>query len=157
MKYEKILFICSGNQCRSPMAEALLKNMDKKGHWLKSPRTSVTSAGTLDKGQIPATDEAIQVMREKGLDISQHRTRHIDRDIVDTADIILVMGDMHRRYILEHFPDAKHKVHLLTEFVGEAGDVLDPIRCPVETYRQCAEQITSLIDKLLKRPYFSRI
>ena len=92
-------------------------------------------------------------MREKGLDIGSHRTRHIDRDIISWADIILVMADMHKRYILEHFPDVRHKVHLLTEFVGEEGDVLDPIGCSVETYRQCAEQITMLIDKL----YFSRM
>ena len=151
MQYEKILFVCSGNQCRSPMAEALLQDMGRKDYWMKSQCAFVTSAGTLNIGQVPATDEAIQVMHEKGLDIGSHRTRHIDRDIIGWADIILVMADMHKRYILEHFPDAKHKVHLLTEFVGEKGDVLDPIGCPIETYRRCAEQISPLIDKMLKR------
>ena len=153
MKYKKILFVCSGNQCRSPMAEAMLQDMGRKGNWPESQCASVKSAGTLNIGQVPATGEAVQVMQEKGLDIGSHRTRHIDRDIVGWADVILVMADMHRRYILEHFPDAKDKVYLLTEFVGEEGDVLDPIGCPVETYRQCAEQITILIDKL----YFSRM
>ena len=92
-----------------------------------------------------ASDKAIQVMNERGLDLTSHRSKHIDQDLVDWSDIILAMEDEHREYILDHFTHAQKKVQILSEFTGEKGDVADPFGQGIETYRQCAGQLTSLL------------
>ena len=86
MKYKKVLFVCSGNLCRSPMAEAIFEAMIRDDGEAQSAGISAQSAGTWDLGCRKATDEAIQIMREKGLDITPHRSRHIDEDLVGWAE-----------------------------------------------------------------------
>jgi len=110
------------------MAEAIFKNMVEK----ELTDISVISAGTISLGRCQATDEAVRVMHEKGLDISQHRSTHIDGILIDWADVILVMEHAHKHYVLEYFPHARQKVHLLTEFAGEEGEVADPFGCGIE-------------------------
>lgn len=94
-------------------------------------------------------------MREKGLDISQHGSTHIEGILIDWADVILVMEHEHKHYVLEHFPHARQKVHLLTEFAGEEGEVADPFGCGIEEYRHCAEQLTLLLTIVLEKTGYS--
>jgi len=151
MKYHRVLFICSGNMCRSPMAKALFKDLVRKDFELRSANICADSAGTLSLGQNPATAEAIQVTYEIGLDITPHRSKHVYGELIDWSDIVLVMEYKHKHYILEHFPLATGKVYLLTQFVGKEGDVPDPIGCSIEIYRECADQLTSLLSLAVER------
>ena len=89
-------------------------------------------------------------MREHGIDISQHKAKHINTELVNLADIILVMKPEHRTYIIAIFGDDGNKIHLLTHFVGEPGYVADPIGLGLEAYRRCADQLIVLLTLLEK-------
>jgi protein-tyrosine-phosphatase len=151
VKYKKILFVCSGNQCRSPMAEAIFRDMVAKDSELRSVGIDVKSVGTLMgiDGKF-AINEAITAMHEHGIDLSQHKAKHLNLELVTWADIILVMEPKHEFYIAKLFTSATKKVHLLTQFVGELGYVADPIGLGLDAYRQCADQLLVLLT-LLKR------
>ncbi len=150
MKYKHVLFICSANRCRSPLAATIFKSLAAKAAAYVS--VEVRSAGTLEYiGGATATDEARMVMTERGLDLSSHAARHVSRDLVDWADIILVMEYEHRDYLAKRFSDSVGKVHLLTEFAGEPGEVPDPVNQGIEKYRRCADLLESLLGAALKR------
>ena len=151
MKYRKVLFVCSGNLCRSPMAEAIFEDMIRNDGGAQSAGIRAQSAGTWDLGCHKATDEAIEVMREKGLDITSHRSRHIDEDLVNWADVILVMEDEHRVYTLARFPNARGKVHLLAELAGEEGEIADPMNCGIAGHRECADRLEFLVGAVVDR------
>lgn len=145
MKYKRVLVVCSGNTCRSPMAEAIFQDMVGKEPELQSMGFTAKSTGIYDLGECQATGEAIQVMDEKGLDVRAHRSKHIKDVLVDWADVILAMEHEQKHYIEKYFPHAGEKVHLLTEFAGEEGEVPDPFGCGIEAYRQCVDKLRSLL------------
>lgn len=149
----KILFVCTGNSCRSPMAEGYLrKRLEDAGR----PDIEVSSAGTLPASGMAATREAIAVTAEAGVDISGHRSRMLTRADVDDADLILVMQQFHRDDVLSMAPEAEDKVYLLNAFGSAAGrdpaeepDIPDPIGKPVEFYRETFKAIKSAIDNMV--------
>lgn len=142
-----VLLVCTGNVCRSPMAEHLLRR------WLgpDSP-WEVLSAGVSTFDGLPASDEAVEAMREKGIDaLGAHRSRYLSQALVDAADLIVVMTRSHRRMILDRFPRAKERVVLLNEYsqLRKGLDVEDPIGMSQDVYRACRDEMNAAMPDLV--------
>ena len=138
-----VLFVCTANICRSPMAEAALRaeliERTAEGYW------TVSSAGVFaTPGEMP-TPEAIQAMAECGYSVRDHRSRMLDHTLADAADLILVMTRAHRETVQARFPEHAHKVHLLSEMIGADFDISDPYGGSLARYRSAAAQLIQLI------------
>jgi len=140
-----ILVVCVGNICRSPMAEALLR------HALRGQDgITVESAGLGALVGHPAADFAVELMAERGIDISKHRAQQLTPDLVSKADLILVMESGHRRVIDENDLTARGKVHRLGEWQDK--EIADPYRQDKTAFSEALADIesgiASWVDKL---------
>ena len=146
---ERVLFVCTGNICRSPMAEGvMIERLGQGGR----PDISVSSAGIFaNPGNIPEPF-AVQVAREAGVDISGYRARVVNNDILSWADIVLVMESGQRGFISMAFPHQSGKVFLLGNFKRSEGEgvIADPYGSSLEAYRTCFEEIREAIDGLIQ-------
>jgi protein-tyrosine phosphatase len=134
---KRILFVCTGNSCRSVMAEGLFKKLTEA----RSGKFQVTSAGISAIEGFPATPETIEAMEKEGVDVSGHRSRRLTPEMVKAADRIFVMEEIHKELILSMVPEARNKVFLLTEFSPAVSgkdtmrNVPDPIRMSESFYK----------------------
>ncbi len=138
-----ILFVCTGNTCRSPMAEAIL-------HSKRLPNVEVKSAGVYAVNGGDASTHAKVVLQEQGI-AHNHSSSQLTKGHTDWATFILTMTASHKQLILSHFPDAINKTYTLKEFVGEIGDVSDPFGGSVEMYRNTFNELQKLIELALQK------
>lgn len=144
-----ILFVCTGNTCRSPIAEALMKEMAKE----KGLDIKVKSAGIYALDGQEASEEAIRVMQEEGIDISGHRANILYRNLVEDADLILTMSRSHKQQLLSKYGFLKGKIFTLKEYAySKEEDVEDPFGRGIEAYKiakaEIKEALKKIIDKL---------
>jgi protein-tyrosine-phosphatase len=144
-----ILFVCTGNLCRSPMAEGLLsQRLSEKG---LDKHHRVLSAGIWAVDDHPASEHAVAVMAERGVDISSHIAHTITVSDVVEADLILVMSREHEQMIHSTWPQYGWKIHRLSEVVGRRKDVADPYGGSIDEYRVCADTLAEYIDRGFER------
>ena len=137
-----VVFVCSGNTCRSPMAEGFARQYlaDQAGipvDQLEDSGVAIASAGTGTLAGMPASSESVQVMDECGVNISSHRSSPLTPEMIHAADLIYCMTQGHRSAVLRLVPAAEQRTFLL----DPAGDVEDPIGADLATYRTCRDKI----------------
>jgi len=144
----RILIVCTGNICRSPMAEGLLKEMMPKN--LKE-RIYISSAGTHAVDGNPATENAIQAVRDQGVDISSHRARELNRKLIESSDIILVMEKIHAKIIREYTGETGIIIPLAKFSVDSSiEEIEDPYEESMEVYLESVLKIRECLEGFLE-------
>jgi len=143
---KKLIFVCTGNTCRSPMAEGLLKH-------LLGPNCGweISSAGVCAATGWPPSVCAVEALREKGIDISNQRSQTLTPDLIEEADLLVTMTSGHRDTVLAVAPESDGKVFLLKSFgiAQSPTDIYDPVGEALEVYRRVRDEIDAALPDLI--------
>lgn len=142
----RVLFVCTGNTCRSPMAEGILRQMMEK----KGIPVQVSSAGVMGDHS-PISSHAATVLAEEGIDMKSFQSRQVTGADLESADLILTMTKGHQEILQAICPQGVEKIKTLAEWAGEQEDVTDPYGGSVDTYRGCRNQIKNLLERGCRR------
>ncbi|MBS4190080.1 low molecular weight protein arginine phosphatase [Bacillus sp. FJAT-49705] len=140
-----ILFVCTGNTCRSPMAEAILKSKN-------IPRVEVKSAGVYAFDGNDASVNTRRALEEQGLALN-HRAALLNESLVNWTTFILTMTRSHKEAVISMFPSAAVKTFTLKEFAGKSGncDIIDPFGGSIEIYRNTFKDLNETISDIMNR------
>ncbi|HSD83923.1 MAG TPA: low molecular weight protein arginine phosphatase [Anaerolineae bacterium] len=138
-----VLFVCTANQCRSPMAEALWKAL--VGQHGEAEGWQIQSAGTWTEPGRPATQLAQAVLQRRNLDLSGHRSRPLDAGLLASASLVLVMTRHQRESIQIEFPEMSGKVYLLSQLIDRDFDIEDPYGGSLDDYELCAADLQGIL------------
>ena len=136
-----IVFVCTGNTCRSPMAEVMASRIFAEA----GLAVRVSSAGVSAYCGQPASRHAVSVMEDCGLCLLSHKAALVTKSMLAAAQFVLTMTGSHREVLVSGYPEAKGKVFTLAEYTGGNGNVADPYGGSVDDYRECAAQIRELL------------
>jgi len=146
MHKPSVVMVCTANQCRSPMAEYLLKKrLGPKSKW------KVMSAGTFANDGLPASRSAIAAMSGMGIDISAHRSRAITAEMMNGATVVITMTRSHSEDIADRFPGAMDKVFTIGSLTGlkKDHDVTDPVGMSEADYRLTRDEIDEMMSDVV--------
>lgn len=148
---QKILFVCTGNTCRSPMAAAIFN----RSAALEPPEFAFTAASAglhASPGNRANEDAIMALMDYPGSNLSGHRAHRVSCADLEEAFLVLTMEQNHKIQLLSACPDAYQKVFTLKEYVyGISGDIIDPFMAGLPEYRRCAGEIAQALEKLIEK------
>ncbi|MGO1468527.1 MAG: low molecular weight protein arginine phosphatase [Tissierella sp.] len=140
-----ILFVCTGNTCRSPMAEGILKKITIE----KDLDVDSRSAGIFASGGSSANENAILAMQDIGIDIEHHVSKNISDELIDSSDLILTMTMGHKDLLIERYPKKRYKIFLLNEYAfGQEKDIKDPYGRDKLEYDKSRDEILKAVEKI---------
>ena len=144
-----ILFVCTGNTCRSPMCEGFFRKLIQDAH---AGGIRCKSAGTCTCDGLPVSRNALTVMKSAGIDLANHRSSQISEQLIAEADLIVVMTASHRAAVRATYPEVRSKTVLLSDFrsgTGGHADIADPYGGSEAVYRNCFEEMKEPLQNLL--------
>ena len=141
---KRVLFVCTGNTCRSPLAEVLFRELTRG-----RADYEVVSAGVGAFSGQPASCHSQELARQRGLDITSHRSRAVTVDLMDAATHVFAMSRGHLADLLENFPESEDKLFLVSEFVADdtlrGRDLTDPFGGGLDDYRETLDRLERLL------------
>ena len=146
----KIMFICTGNICRSAMAHIMFEKKAKE----KNKNIEVYSSGIECISGWVSTDEAIEIMKEYGLDLTKHRSTSIYDSNIKEMDLVLCATRTHKGAVIYLYPELKDKIYTMKEYAGYDKtdlDIQDPWGYGIDVYRKCAKEIDTCLDRIIDR------
>lgn len=143
-QFKKIIFVCGSDTCRAPMAEAVMKRE------LADQSIEVQSRGLIVLFPEPLNQKAEAVMISNGLVMEGHMSKPLEEEDFDNSHLIVALERKYLEKIYSDYEKAKN-VFLLTELVGERGDVFDPYGGPLTDYGKCYEQVNHLVARLAQK------
>ncbi len=145
-----IMFICTGNICRSAMAHAMLEKKIKE----INKDIEVYSCGIFAENGDVSTNEAVQTMKEYDIDLKKHKATNIQNSNIKDMDIILCATTAHKNNVINMYPELKEKIFTMKEYAGYDNndlDIKDPWGYGIDVYKRCSKEIEECINKYIKK------